>query len=200
MSVTAIRSGARTATKISRAPGVSVPVTIASHSWNWTRISVAKKTPVPPHRSPNAIGSLRIDRATDDREERLLEAHRPHGGGQVLPQRHIHDFVDPPGLRDHVQRIPFLDALAERSEPLPMVPAVLDRDPQRAANLPFRSFRGPFEEDAAFLDDEQPLRERLCLVEVVRRQQDRAALPRQVPQAIPRAAARRRAQEGTADR
>src|SRR2546426_473635 len=68
MSVTAINSGARIATKINKAPGVRVPVTIASHSWNWTRISVARKTPVPPHRSPSAIRSLRVDRATDDRE------------------------------------------------------------------------------------------------------------------------------------
>src|SRR2546426_6571163 len=95
MSVTAIKSGARIATKINKAPGVSVPVTIASHSWNWTRISVARKTPVPPHRSPKAIRSLRVDRAPDDREERLLQGHGPDGGGQVFAQRDVHDLVDP---------------------------------------------------------------------------------------------------------
>src|SRR6059036_10015 len=189
MSVTAINSGARIATKINKAPGVSVPVTIASHSWNWTRISVAKKTPVPPHRSPNAIGSLRVDRATDDREECLLEAHGPNGGGQVLPQRHVHDFVDAPGLRDDVQRIPFRDALAERSEPLPMVPAVLDRDAQSPTDLPFRFFRRAFEEDLAFLDDVQTFRERLGLVEVVRGEEDGAASSRQVTKDVPHRAA-----------
>src|SRR2546422_8789185 len=84
MSVTAIRPGARIATKISKAPGVRVPVTIASHSWNWTRISVARKTPVPLHRSPKAIRSLRVDRAADDREERLLQGHGPDRGGQMF--------------------------------------------------------------------------------------------------------------------
>src|SRR5207245_3836055 len=180
MSVTAISCGARTATKISKAPGVSVPVTIASHSWNWTRISVARKTPVPPHRSPKAIRSLRIDRPTDDREERFLQSHRPDGGGQVLAQRDVHDFVDPLRFRDHVQRVPLFDALAEGGELLPMVPAVLDRDAQRAADLPLGPFRGPFEEDRPFLDDVQPLRERLGFVEVMRRQEYSEPLSRAI--------------------
>src|SRR3989442_2114397 len=102
-------------------------------------------------RTPSS--SLCVDRATDDREECLLEAHGPYGGGQVLPQRHVHDFVDAPGLRDDMQRIPFRDALAERSEPLPMVPAVLDRDAQCPANLPLRPIRRAFEEDPTFLDN-----------------------------------------------
>src|SRR5881296_975372 len=141
MSVTAIKSGARIATKINKAPGVSVPVTIASHSWNWTRISVARKTPVPPHRSPKAIRSLRVDRAPDDREERLLQGHGPDGGGQVFAQRDVHDLVDPRRFHDHVQGVPLFDALAEGGELLPMVAAVLDRDAQRAADLPLHPFR-----------------------------------------------------------
>src|SRR2546427_6329207 len=133
MTVTAINSAARIATKINKAPGVSVPVTIASHSWNWTRISVARKTPVPPHRSPNAVRSLRVDRPTDDREERFLQGHRPDRGGQVFAQRDVHDFVDPRRFGDHVQRVPLFDALAEGGELLPVVPAVLDREAQRPA-------------------------------------------------------------------
>src|SRR5881397_1543190 len=185
MSVTAISSGARIATKINKAPGVSVPVTIASHSWNWTRISVARKTPVPPHRSPNAIRSLRVDRTTDDREERLLQGHGPDGGGQVFAQCDVHDLVHPRRFRDHVQRVPLFDALAEGGELLPMVPAVLDRDAQRPADLPLRSFRGTFEEDRAFLDDVKPFRERLGFVEVMRRQEDRTPLSREVPEDVP---------------
>src|SRR3989442_5205130 len=104
MSVTAINSGARIATKINKAPGVRVPVTIASHSWNWTRISVARKTPVPPHRSPSAIRSLRVDRATDDREERFLQGHRPDPAGQVFAQVHVHALLLPLRFRDHVHR------------------------------------------------------------------------------------------------
>src|SRR3989442_8291135 len=138
--------------------------------------SIGVRTPCP---------SLRVDRATDDREECLLEAHGPYGGGQVLPQCDVHDFVDALGLRDDVQRIPFRDALAERSEPLPMVPAVLDRDAERSANLAVRPIRPPFEEDPTFLDDIQPLRERLGLIEVVRGEEDRAALSRQISQDIP---------------
>src|SRR5437899_3079099 len=185
MSVTAIKSGARIATKINKAPGVSVPVTIASHSWNWTRISVARKTPVPPHRSPKAIRSLRVDRATDDREERFLQRHGPDRGGQVFAQRDVHDLVDSPRFRDHVKCVPLFDALAERGELLPMVSAVLDRDAQRPADLPLRPFRGAFEKDRALLDDVQPFRERLGFVEVMRRQEDRAPLSREVPQDVP---------------
>src|SRR5207245_3767863 len=158
MSVTAINSGARIATKINKGPGVRAPVTIASHSWNWTRISVARKTPVPPHRSPNAIRSLRVDRPTDDREERFLQGHRPDRGGQVFAQRDVHDFVDPRRFGDHVQRVPLFDALAEGGELLPMVAAVLDRDAQGPAALPLRSLRGPFEEAGAFLDAAPPFR------------------------------------------
>src|SRR2546422_340606 len=192
MSVTAIKSGARIATKINKAPGVSVPVTIASHSWNWTRISVARKTPVPPHRSPKAIRSLRVDRAPDDREERLLQGHGPDGGGQVFAQRDVHDLVDPRRFHDHVQGVPLFDALAEGGELLPMVAAVLDRDAQRAADLPLRPFRGPFEQDRAFLDDVQPFRECLGFVEVMRRQEDRAPLSREVPEDVPHRASSER--------
>src|SRR5437899_10893959 len=135
MSVTAIRSGRRIATKISKAPGVRVPVTIASHSWNWTRISVARKTPVPPHRSPNAIRSLRVDRPTDDREERFLQGHRPDRGGQVFAQCDVHDLVDPRRFRDHVQRVALFDPLTERGVLLPMVPAVRDGAAQRPADV-----------------------------------------------------------------
>src|SRR6266571_4890748 len=85
-----------------------------------------------------------------------------------------------PGLRDDVQRIPFLDTLAERSEPLPMVPAVLDRDAQRPTDLSFGFFRGSFEKDATFLDDVQPFRERLGLIEVMSGEEDRAAFSRQI--------------------
>src|SRR5712692_268196 len=181
MSVTAIRSGARIATKISKAPGVSVPVTIASHSWNWTRISVARKTPVPPHRSPKAIRSLRVNRPTDDREECFLQRHRTDGGGQVLAQGDVHDLVDPPRFRNHMQCVPLFDALAEGGELRPMVASVLDRDAQRAADLTLSPLRGPFEQDRAFLDDVQPFRQRLGFVEVMRRQEDRAPLSREVP-------------------
>src|SRR2546422_10531168 len=114
MSVTAINSGARIATKINKAPGVRVPVTIASHSWNWTRISVARKTPVPPHRSPSAIRSVRVDRATDDREEGFLQGHRPDRGGQVCAQCDVDDLLDPRRFRDRGRRVALFDAVPER--------------------------------------------------------------------------------------
>src|SRR6266487_631930 len=79
MTVTGRRPGARTATNTRSAPGVSVPVTIASHSCSWTRISVARNMPDTDHFSPNAIVSLRVDRTSDDREERLLEGHGSDG-------------------------------------------------------------------------------------------------------------------------
>ncbi len=61
MTVIGKRSRARMATNTRRAPGVSVPVTIASHSCSCTRISVARNIPDPDHFRPNAILSLRID-------------------------------------------------------------------------------------------------------------------------------------------
>src|SRR5437870_12365526 len=131
MSVTAISSGARIATKINKAPGVSVPVTIASHSWNWTRISVARKTPVPPHRSPKAIRSLRVDRATDDREERFLHRHGPDRVGQVFAQRDVHDLVDWPRFCEHVNCLPLFDTLVQRGELSLLVLAVRHRTEQR---------------------------------------------------------------------
>src|SRR5207244_7069939 len=127
MSLTASSSSARIATKINKAPGVSVPVTIASHSWNWTRISVARKTPVPPHRSPKAIRSLRVDRATDDREERFLQRHGPDRRGQVFAQRDGHDLVDSPRFRDQVECGHLFDALDGMREVLPLVAVAVDR-------------------------------------------------------------------------
>src|SRR6266545_8038712 len=130
MTFTGRRSGARTATKTRRAPGVSVPVTIASHSWSCTRISVARNILEPDHFRPNAIVSLRIDRTSDDREERLLEGHGPDGRREAVPQRDVHHFVNAFRFRDDVQRGSFRDRLPERGEHVPMVPAVLDRHAQ----------------------------------------------------------------------
>src|SRR2546428_4842017 len=126
MTVTGRSAGARIATNTISAPGVRVPVTIASHSWSCTRISVARNIPEPDHFSPIAIGSLRVDRAPDDREERLLEGHRPDRGRQLVPERDVHDLVDPLRLRDHVQRRALRDRLPKRGEEAATVPAVLE--------------------------------------------------------------------------
>src|SRR5438309_1149738 len=89
INVTGSRSAARMATNTISAPGVSVPVTIASHSWNCTRISVAKKAPEPDQRRPRAMRSLGVDRSADDRrpvqehERRLGRHHR--GDHRALP-------------------------------------------------------------------------------------------------------------------
>src|SRR5437870_1229191 len=147
MTVTGRSSGARIATNTISAPGVRVPVTIASHSWSCTRISVARNIPEPDHLSPDAIGSLRVDRAPDDREECLLEGHRPHGGRQPVAERNVHDLVNPLRLRDHVQRCALRDGLAKRDEQFAMVPSVLDAPPHGPANLPLPRFRRSFEQD-----------------------------------------------------
>src|SRR5256712_606610 len=79
-----------------------------------------------------------------------------------------------------VHRFPFSAVGADGGDCPRWFPAVLDRDAQRPADLPLRPFRGPFEQDGTFLDDIEPLREGLGFVEVMRRQEDRAPLPREV--------------------
>src|SRR2546426_6625842 len=116
------------ATKTIRAPGVSVPVRIASHSWSCTRISVAKKAPEPDHRSPKAIRSLRVNRSADDRQERLLEGHRTDRRRQAVPKGQVHDLVDPLRPCDYVEGVPLLDDVAEGFEQVPLVAPGLNRD------------------------------------------------------------------------
>src|SRR3989440_10658335 len=173
------------ATKMIRAPGVSVPVRIASHSWSCTRISVAKKAPEPDHRSPKAIRSLRVDRPADNRQERFLEGHWTDRGRETVPKGEVHDLVDPLRPRDDVEGVPLFDNAAKGLEQVALVAPVLDRDAQRASNLALRTLRGPFEEDTALLDDVQPLRERLGLVEVVRREQDRRSFSGELSEHVP---------------
>src|SRR6266540_3448459 len=192
MTVIGKRSRARMATNTRSAPGVSVPVRIASHSCSWTRISVARNIPEPDHFSPNAILSLRVDRPADDREERLLQGHGPDRRREAVPQRDVHHLVDSLRLCDDMERGSFRDGLPEGGEQLAVVPAVLDRDAQRASNLSLRLLRGPFEEDPSFFNDVQPFRERFRLVEVVRREEDGGALARQLPQNAPYGASRER--------
>src|SRR5205807_4810686 len=152
INVTGNRSGARMATNTISAPGVSVPVTIASHSWSCTRISVAKKAPEPDQRSPRAMRSLGVDRSADDGQERLLEGHRTHRRRQAVSKGQVHDLVDPLRPCDHVQGVPLFDQLAEGLEQIPLAAPVLDGDPQRPPDLTFRILRGPFATDAAFFD------------------------------------------------
>src|SRR5205814_4109994 len=111
--VTGSRSAARMATNTISAPGVSVPVTIASHSWHYTRISVAKKAPEPDQRSPRAMRSLGVDRSADDRQERLLEGHRTHRRRQAVSKAHVHDLEAPLRPCDHIQGGPLFDHLAQ---------------------------------------------------------------------------------------
>src|SRR5437773_1959290 len=85
---------ARRPTNTINAPGVRVPVKIASHSWSCTRISVARKTPEPAQRSRNAIRSLLVDRSSDDREEGLFEGDGADRRGQLVAEGKVHDFVD----------------------------------------------------------------------------------------------------------
>src|SRR6266487_2722684 len=141
--------------------------------------------PDPDHFSPNAIVSLRVDRTSDDREERLLEGHGSDGRREAVPQGDVHHLVNAFRFRDYVQRGPLIDGLPERSEQVPVVPPVLDRHAEGPADLPLRPVRGPLEQDPALLDDVQPLRKRLRLVEIVRREKDRRALPGQLPQDVP---------------
>src|SRR5712692_8366245 len=138
MRVTGRSPGASTATKIRSAPGVSVPIAIASHSWSCTRISVARKTRVPDHRNPKAMASLLVDGPTDDRQERLLQRHGSDRRRQSVPEGEVHDLADFFGSRDHRQGGPFLDHLPEGSEQIALASAVLDGDPPRAADLPLR--------------------------------------------------------------
>src|SRR5947199_9622751 len=114
------------ATNTISAPGVSVPVTIASHSWNCTRISVAKKAPEPDQRRPRAMRSLGVDRSADDRQERLLEGHRTHRRRQAVSKGHVHDLVDSLWLCDHIQGVPCFVQLAEGLERIPLGAPVLD--------------------------------------------------------------------------
>src|SRR5438309_7010320 len=192
INVTGNRSAARMATKMIRAPGVSVPVRIASHSWSCTRISVAKKAPEPDHRSPKAIRSLRVDRPADNRQERFLEGHRTDCGRETVPKCEVHDLVDPLRPRDDVEGVPLFDDAAEGLEQVALVAPVLDRDTQRAANLALRTLRGPFEEDTALLDDVQPFRERLGFVKVMRREQDRRSFSGELPEHVPHGSPRER--------
>src|SRR5438552_16646179 len=104
------------ATNTISAPGVSVPVTIASHSWNCTRISVAKKAPEPDQRSPRAMRSLGVDRSADDGQERLLEGHRTHCRRQAVSKGHVHDLGHPLPLCERVQGVPVRDLLADALE------------------------------------------------------------------------------------
>src|SRR2546430_9721921 len=194
INVTGNKSAARMATKMIRAPGVSVPVRIASHSWSCTRISVAKKAREPDHRSPKAIRSLRVDRPADDCQERFLEGHRTDRGRETVPKDEVHDLVDPFRPRDDVEGVPLFDDAAEGLEQVALVAPVLDRDTQRAANLALRTLRGPFEEDTALLDDVQPFRERLGFVKVMRREQDRRSFSEEVPQHVPQGSPRERAE------
>src|SRR5437762_14353825 len=97
------------ATNTISAPGVSVPVTIASHSWSCTRISVAKKAPEPDQRSPKAMRSLRVDRSAHDGQEGFLEGHRADRRRQAIPASEVHDLVEPLGPRHHVDGVPPLD-------------------------------------------------------------------------------------------
>src|SRR5919198_6291513 len=143
ISVTGSRSGARIATNIRRAPGVRVPVTIASHSCSCTRISVTRKAPDPDHRHPKTMPSLRVDRSADDRQERLLEGHGAHGRGQPGPEGEVHDLMDLLGPHDHMEDATLLGRPAERFEQVPMTASVLDGDPQGPADPPFRLLRRP---------------------------------------------------------
>src|SRR2546422_846008 len=179
-------------TKTIRAPGVSVPVRIASHSWSCTRISVAKKAPEPDHRSPKAIRSLRVNRSADDRQERFLEGHRTDRGRETVPKGEVHDLVDPLRPRDDVEGVALFDDAAEGLEQVALVAPVLDRDTQRASDLPLRTLRGPFEEDTALLDDVQPFRERLGFVKVMRREQDRRSFAGELPEHVPHGSPRER--------
>src|SRR5256885_1421584 len=192
INVTGNRSAARMATNTIRAPGVSVPVTIASHSWSCTRISVAKKAPEPDQRSPKAMPALRVDRSAHDGQECFLEGHRADRRRQAIPESEVHDLMDPLGPRDHVEGVPLLDQLAEGLEQIPLVAPVLDGDAQRATDLTVRILHGSFEQDAALLDDVQPLGERLGLVEVVGRQEDRRAFPGELPEHVPHGSPRER--------
>src|SRR5207247_10975865 len=101
------------ATNTIRAPGVSVPITIASHSWNCTRISVAQKAPEPDQRSPRAMRSLGIDRSADDRQERLLEGHRTYRRRQAVSKGHVNDLVDSIRTCDHIQGTPLFDHMTD---------------------------------------------------------------------------------------
>src|SRR5712692_4639943 len=185
MRVTGSRPGASTATKIRSAPGVRVPVTIASHSWSCTRISVARNTRVPDHRNPKATASLLVDRPTDDRQEGLLERNRSDRRRQSVPEGEVHDLVDFFGPRDHGQGVPFLDRVSEGPEQIALTSAVLDGNPERASDLPLRVVRGALEEDPPFVDDVEPLGERLGLVEVMGREQDGRSLAGEVPEDAP---------------
>src|ERR1700704_3738605 len=180
MRVMGSRPGASTATKIRSAPGVSVPVTIASHSWSCTRISVVRKTRVPDHRNPKPIASFLIDRPADDRQEGLLEGNGSDRGGQSAPKGEVHDLVDSFGPCDQGDRGPFLDGVPKGPEQVALAAPVLDRHPKGSSDLLLRVVGGAFEEDPPLFDNVEPFREGLGLVEVMGREQDGRSLAREI--------------------
>ena len=95
---------------------------------------------------------------------------------------------------DHIEGVPLFDELPEGLEQIPLVTPVLDRDAQGAADLTLRILRGPLEQDSAFLDDVQPLRERLGLVEIMGREQDGGSFPRELAEHVPHGPSRERIQ------
>src|SRR3990172_4745746 len=179
------RSRARTQTKTRRLPPTRALEAIASGSWRTIRSSVGRKTAVPRERGMNAMASLLVDRPPHDPEERLLQGHGAHGRGQALAHREVHELPDPGLGRHDVDRAVLGDCGAERRELVSEGCAVLDGDAYRPADLMLEGLRGPFREDAPLLDDVEPVREGLRLVEVVGREEDRRALPGELPEGLP---------------
>src|SRR5256886_1920843 len=118
---------------------------------------------------------LDFNRSPHDLDEGLLEARRLERHLPFLAQASLDD-------REDFLRGPRLEHFG-RARPVPR--RVLDDYAHSHAGVPLRLFHGSVERGPAFVHNEQIVREHFGLVEVMRGQEDRRALPSQLPQHVP---------------
>src|SRR5256885_1269540 len=118
---------------------------------------------------------LDLNRSPHGRDERVLEARRFERDLALLAQAPLHN------REDLFRRSRFEDLRRRRS----VARGRLYDDTHPQARVSFRLLYGPEEGGASLVHDEQVVRKDLRLVEVVRGQEDRRALPREFPQHVP---------------
>src|SRR3989441_5430380 len=118
---------------------------------------------------------LDLNRSPHDLDERVFEARRFERDLALLAQAPLDN-------REDLLRRSRFEYLRRRRS---IARGRLYDDAHPQARVTFRLLHGPEEGGASLVHDEQVVREDLRLVEVVRGQEDRRALPRELPQHVP---------------
>src|SRR5436309_8033996 len=118
---------------------------------------------------------LDFNRSPHDLDERVFEAGRFERDLALLAQAPLDN-------REDLFRRPRFEYLRRRRS---VARGRLHDDAHPQARVSFRLVHGPEESGASLVHDEQVVREDLRLVEVVRGQENRRALPRELPQHVP---------------